>query len=162
VRLIAPFVLGLLLLAGAAHAQAPVATAPPVDPRLAAAQAFLAGNGADPAVTTLPSGLQYKVVSAGPAGPSPKPGDAIKIHYEGALPDGTVFDSTLQRGRPAMMILEDLIPAWIEAIPLMKVGDEWTIYAPSSLGYGARGVGPIPPYSVLVFRLHLLGMLSAD
>jgi FKBP-type peptidyl-prolyl cis-trans isomerase FklB len=162
VKTIAPIVLGLLLLAGAAHAQAPVATAPPIDPRLAEAQAFLARNGADPAVTTLPSGLQYKVVRAGPAGPSPGPGDAIKVHYEGALADGSVFDSSIQRGRPALMILDDLIPAWVEALPLMKVGDEWILYAPPSLGYGARGVGPIAPNSVLIFRLQLLGMLSAD
>ena len=161
-RIIAPIVFGLLLVAGTAYAQEPVATAPQIDPRLAEAQAFLAKNGADPAVKTLPSGLQYKVVRSGPAGPSPKPGDAIKVHYEGGLPDGTVFDSSIQRGKPALMILDDLIAAWIEALPLMKVGDEWTIYAPPSLGYGERGIGPIPPNSVLVFRLQLLGMLSAD
>ena len=161
-KIAAPLVLGLVLLAGAAHAQAPVATAPAVDPRLAQAQAFLTKNAADPAVETLPSGLQYKVVRSGPPGPSPKPGDAIKVHYEGGLPDGTVFDSSIQRGKPALMMLDDLIPAWVEALPLMKVGDEWTIYAPPSLGYGERGVGPIPPNAVLIFRLQLLGMLSAD
>jgi FKBP-type peptidyl-prolyl cis-trans isomerase len=163
VKIAAPFVLGLLLLAGAAHAQGPVETAPAVDPRLAAGQAFLTRNAADPAVKTLPSGLQYKVVASGPAGaPSPKPGDVVKVHYEGALIDGQVFDSSFQRQKPALMFLEDLIPAWVEALPLMKVGDEWTIYAPPSLAYGERGVGPIPPNSVLVFRLQLLGMLSAD
>lgn len=159
---IAPLALSLMLVAGAAQAQAPAPAAPAADPA-SAGIAFLSRNARDPAVKTLPSGLQYKVVRSGPAGPSPKVGDAVKVNYEGALIDGQVFDSTFAYGRkPALMMLEDLIPAWIEAVPLMKVGDEWTLYAPPSLGYGERGVGPIPPNSVLVFRLQLLGMLAAD
>lgn len=164
-KIAAPLALSLLLVAGAAQAQAPAATAPAgpaVDPAAAGA-AFLARNAADPAVKTLPSGLQYKVVKSGPAGgASPKVGDAVKVNYEGALINGEVFDSSFQRGKPELMILDNLIPAWIEAVPLMKVGDEWTLYAPPSLAYGERGVGPIPPSSVLVFRLQLLGTLSAD
>lgn len=155
-----PLVMAALLGAGgAAHAQA-VAPTPPVaavDPA-----AFLALNAKAAGVKVLASGLQYKVVHSGPAGPSPKAGDVIKVHYEGALVSGTVFDSSFERGRPALMPLDGLVPGWMEALPLMHVGDEWMLYLPAELGYGARGAGPIPANSVLVFRLKLLGMLSAD
>ena len=162
--------LAFALLAGAAQAQAP-APAQPQAPAASAAPApaapapevFLAANAKEPGVQTLPSGLQYKVVKAGdPNGPSPKPGDVIKVHYEGKLVTGEVFDSTFERGHPTLMQLYGLVPAWMEALPRMRVGDEWTIWAPPSLGYGDRPAGPIPPNSVLVFRLQLLGMLSAD
>jgi FKBP-type peptidyl-prolyl cis-trans isomerase FklB len=73
-----------------------------------------------------------------------------------------VFDSTFERGKPALMMLDRLVPGWMLALPLMKTGDEWTLYLPPELGYGDRGAGPIPPGSALVFRLQLLGMLSAD
>jgi len=140
-----------------APAPAPAA-APSVDPA-----AFLARNAKAPGVTALPSGLQYKVVKAGdPKGPSPKPGDAIKVHYEGRLLDGTVFDSSFQRGKPALMPLGGLVPGWMQALPLMRPGDEWVLYLPPDLGYGPEGQGPIPPNSVLIFRIQLLGMLSAD
>ena len=141
----------VLLSGGQALAQAPAA-----DP----AQ-FLAGNAKAAGVTVLPSGLQYKVVASGPAGPSPKEGDVIKVHYEGALVSGQVFDTTFS-GKPAIMQLADLVPGWMQALPRMKVGDEWILYVPPALGYGPNGAGPIPPNSVLVFRLKLLGMLSAD
>lgn len=161
---------GLFLLAAPAFApafaQAPAAPPPtqaPVGRPGETAQAFMARNGGDTAVKTLPSGLQYRVLKSGAAqGATPKPGDAIKVNYEGALITGQVFDSSFVRGKPALMMLEDLIPSWMEALPLMHVGDEWTIYVPPELGYGQRGAGPIPPGSVLVFRLQLLGLLSAD
>lgn len=143
----------------AAPISKPAAAAAPADP----AAAFLAENAKAPGVVVLPSGLQYKVVKAGdPKGPSPKPGDAIKVNYEGKLLDGTVFDSSFQRGKPALMPLGGLIPGWMEALPLMHPGDEWILYIPPALGYGPDGQGPIPPNSVLVFRLQLLGLLSAD
>ena len=88
--------------------------------------------------------------------------DLIKVHYEGKLVDGTVFDSSFQRGKPALMPLGGLVPGWMEALPLMHPGDEWVLYLPPDLGYGADGQGPIPPNSVLIFRLQLLGVLSAD
>ena len=113
-------------------------------------------------VVTLPSGLQYKVVQSGPAGPSPKPGDILKVHYEGALVSGQVFDSSFARGKPALLPLDGLVPGWMEALPKMKVGDEWMLYLPPSLGYGPEGQGPIPPNAVLIFRIKLLGMLSPD
>jgi FKBP-type peptidyl-prolyl cis-trans isomerase len=127
-------------------------------------KAFLAANAKQPGVITLPDGLQYKVTTAGdPRGPSPKPGDAIKVHYEGKLLDGTVFDSSFARGRPMLAPLGGLVPAWMEALPMMHVGDEWTLFVPPELGYGVEGQPPvIPPNSVMVFRIKLLGMLSAD
>jgi FKBP-type peptidyl-prolyl cis-trans isomerase FklB len=149
------FALALGLAAGVAQAQAPTAGA--------AAAEFLAHNAKEPGIKSLPSGLQYKVVKAGDAaGQSPKVGDVIKVNYEGALTTGTVFDSTFQRGKPMLMALRNLVPAWMEALPLMHTGDEWVLYVPPELGYGDEGAGPIPPGSVLVFRLQLLGMLSAD
>jgi FKBP-type peptidyl-prolyl cis-trans isomerase len=155
-----------LLIAAALACSSGVALAQPSPAPAASAQptaaAFMANNAHAPGVKTLPSGLQYKVVQAGPAGPSPKPGDVIKVHYEGALTSGAVFDSSFARGKPALMPLENLVPAWMEALPMMHVGDEWTLYVPPELGYGAEGAGPIPPNSVLVFRIKLLGMLSPD
>ncbi|MFV4677358.1 FKBP-type peptidyl-prolyl cis-trans isomerase, partial [Mycobacterium tuberculosis] len=96
--------------------------------------AFLVKNAKAPGVVTLPSGLQYKVVRSGPAGaPSPRLGDEIKINYEGTLLSGEVFDSSYQRGLPAVMALENLVPGWLEALPKMHVGDEWIIYLPAKL-----------------------------
>lgn len=158
--------LGALALAGAAlqplaaQAQsqpAPTAAAPAQSPA-----DYMAANAKQPGVQTLPSGLQYKVVQSGPSGPSPKAGDVIKVHYEGALANGQVFDSSIARGKPLLMPLANLVPAWMEALPRMHVGDEWMLYVPPELGYGPEGSGPIPPNSVLVFRVKLLGMLSAD
>jgi FKBP-type peptidyl-prolyl cis-trans isomerase FklB len=126
-------------------------------------EAFLAKNAHEAGVQTLPSGLQYKVVASGPAGgPSPKRGDMVKVHYEGKLISGEVFDSSFARNKPALMPLDGLVSAWMEALPRMHVGDEWILYAPPALGYGPEGAGPIPPNSVLIFRVKLLGLLSAD
>ncbi|MGR4862998.1 FKBP-type peptidyl-prolyl cis-trans isomerase [Caulobacter sp. LARHSG274] len=165
---IAGLALGLFLLSTPALAQE--ASAPPqlvaaVDSTktLAEGQAFLAQNAKAPGVVTTASGLQYKVVKSGPkTGKSPKVGDIIKVHYEGKLLDGTVFDSSFERGKPAIMPADGLVPGWMEALPLMHVGDEWTLYLPASLGYGDRPAGPIPPNSVMVFRLQLIDMLAAD
>lgn len=143
--------------AGASHAQGtpPAAVAGVADP-------FTAMTANVPGLVSTASGLKYKVVKSGPAnGPRPAPGDAIKVHYEGRLASGAVFDSSYQRGRPAILMLDRLIPAWMEALPMMRPGDEWTLYVPSPLGYGASGAGPIPPDSPLVFRIELQGVLSA-
>lgn len=122
--------------------------------------AFLAKNAKADGVRVLPSGLQYKVVKSGPVtGPMPRKGDDIKINYEGTLLTGEVFDSSYRRGTPAVMPLENLVPGWMEALPRMHVGDEWIVYLPAKLGYGADGAGPIPPNSVLVFRIELLGVM---
>lgn len=115
-----------------------------------------------PGVVSLPSGLKYRVVRSGPAtGGHPAVGDAVKVNYEGRLASGVVFDSTYQRGKPALLMLSQLVPAWMEALPLMRPGDEWTLYVPAALGYGEEGAGPIPPNSVLVFRIELIAFLSA-
>lgn len=124
-----------------------------------AAAFFMDQNGRQPGVETLPSGVQYRVVRAGsPDGTQPDSNDLVMVNYEGALTDGTVFDSSYQRGQPASMNLDQLIPAWQEAIPHMRVGDEWTLWVPPSQGYGEEGSGPIPPNSVLVFRIELLNV----
>lgn len=156
-----------LAAAGAAHAQVQPSGPPqlnaPASPAAAAGKAFLATNAKAPGVVTLPSGLQYKVLTSGAKdATSPKVGDIIKVHYEGKLLDGTVFDSSFERGKPAIMPLDGLVQAWMEAVPKMKVGDEWTLWVPSELGYGAEDNGPIPGGSVMVFRLKLLGMLAVD
>jgi FKBP-type peptidyl-prolyl cis-trans isomerase len=156
--------LGALALTGAALAPIASQAQPPAAPAAAAQTpaAFLAANAKQPGVQTLPSGLQYKVVASGPAGPSPKADDMIKVHYEGALTNGQVFDSSFARNKPLLMPLANLVPAWMEALPRMHVGDEWMLYVPPELGYGPQGQGPIPPNAVLIFRVKLLGMLSAD
>ncbi|KQV56119.1 MULTISPECIES: FKBP-type peptidyl-prolyl cis-trans isomerase [unclassified Caulobacter] len=166
-RFFAPLVLAAAMAAGAAHAQVQPSAPPQLNAGPSAAalagKAFLEKNAKAPGVVTLPSGLQYKVVTSGAKdAPSPKLGDIIKVHYEGKLLDGTVFDSSFARGKPAIMPADGLIPGWLEALPKMKVGDEWTLYIPSDLAYGSRDMGEIPPDSVLVFRLQLLGMLAVD
>ena len=165
---IAGLVLGLSLLSTpvlAQEASAPPQLAAAVDTSktLAEGQAFLAKNAKAPGVVTTASGLQYKITTSGPkTGKSPKLGDIIKVHYEGKLLDGTVFDSSFQRGQAAIMPAEGLIPGWLEALPMMHVGDEWTLWIPASLAYGDRAAGPIPANSVLVFRLQLIDMLAVD
>jgi peptidylprolyl isomerase/FKBP-type peptidyl-prolyl cis-trans isomerase FklB len=129
---------------------------------LAASQAFLANNAKQAGVVTLPDGLQYKVVRSGPAdGAKPNPTDEVKVHYEGKLLDGTVFDSSYERGQPASFPLAGLVPAWKEALVMMRPGDEWTLYVPPELGYGAQDKGPIPGNSVMVFRIELIGVLPS-
>jgi len=126
-------------------------------------QAFLDKTAKEAGVQSTPSGLLYKVVRSGPAtGLKPQAGDEVKVHYEGKLIDGQVFDSSYERGQPAAMPLEGLVPAWQEALPMMRPGDEWVLYVPPKLGYGAEGTpgGPIPPNAVLVFRVELIGVLA--
>jgi peptidylprolyl isomerase/FKBP-type peptidyl-prolyl cis-trans isomerase FklB len=129
---------------------------------LGAAEAFMAGNAKKPGIKALPSGVQYEVVKSGPAGgTSPTSSDEVKVHYEGKLTTGEVFDSSYERGAPATMKLGALIPAWIEALQQMKPGDEWMLYVPPEQGYGPDGAGPIPPNSVLIFRIELIDVLPA-
>jgi peptidylprolyl isomerase/FKBP-type peptidyl-prolyl cis-trans isomerase FklB len=129
----------------------------------AAAAAFMAKNAKQPGVQSLPDGLQFKVVHSGPAnGLRPALGDEVKVNYEGKLAaDGKVFDSSYERGQPAAMPLKGLIPAWQEALQLMRPGDEWILYVPPKLGYGAQGTpgGEIPPGAALIFRIELIDVL---
>ena len=145
----------------AALALAACGPASPKDPDASAAgKAFLATNARAAGVVVTASGLQYQVLHAGPpAGLKPKLADEVKVDYEGALLDGEVFDSSYQRGEPVVMTLRDLVPGWQEALQMMRPGDEWRIWLPAKLGYGDKGAGPIPPGSVLVFKLHLIDVL---
>jgi FKBP-type peptidyl-prolyl cis-trans isomerase len=123
------------------------------------AVAFMAQNALTPGVQSLPSGVQYKVVKTGPPGGAhPTPEDMIKVNYEGALLSGEVFDSSYKNGKPVTFQLKNLIPGWIDALQAMKPGDQWVVYVPPRLGYGDRQTGPIPPNSVLVFKLELLAV----
>lgn len=132
------------------------------DARVAEAAAFMAQNADADGVVTLESGLQYKVLTAAPDGaPSPDGNDLVRVHYEGSLIDGTVFDSSFERGSPYVTTPEQVVPGWTEALQRMRVGDEWLLYVPPELGYGARRSGQIPPHSVLVFRIQLLDMAAA-
>jgi FKBP-type peptidyl-prolyl cis-trans isomerase FklB len=139
-----------------AHRQAALAQA--ADANRAAGAAFLKANAAKQNVVTLPSGLQYEVLSAG-KGPKPKATDVVVCNYRGALIDGTEFDSSYRRGTPATMPLKDMIKGWGEALPLMATGSKWRIYVPSDLAYGERGAGSvIGPNAVLVFDIELLSI----
>ena len=121
-------------------------------------EAFLVANGKKDGVKTTASGLQYKVMTAG-TGATPKPTDEVKVHYHGTLIDGTVFDSSVERGEPISFPVTGVIPGWVEALQLMKVGDKWQIYIPSKLAYGERGAGgKIGPNSALIFDVELLGI----
>lgn len=121
-------------------------------------KAFLSENGMREGVTTLASGLQYEVLTAGD-GAQPSLEDQVRTHYHGTLTDGTVFDSSYQRGQPAEFPVGGVIAGWTEALQLMSVGSKWRLYVPSELAYGAQGVGSIPPHSVLVFDVELLAVL---
>jgi peptidylprolyl isomerase/FKBP-type peptidyl-prolyl cis-trans isomerase FklB len=154
-RWLVPLILGLGLAVTACHA------GDPEKDNLKAAQGFLAMNGKQPDVVTLPSGLEYKVVHSGAAdGPHPGLTDEVKVNYEGKLLDGKVFDSSFQRGEPISFPVDHVIPGWTEALQLMRPGDEWILYIPPALGYGGDGAGPIPPNSLLIFRVQLLGVLA--
>ncbi len=118
---------------------------------------FLAANAKQPGMKVLPSGLQYKVLKAGD-GPSPAATDTVKTHYHGTFINGEVFDSSVERGEPIEFPVNGVIKGWTEALQLMKVGDKWQLFVPSDLAYGPEGQGPIPPNSVLVFEVELLGV----
>lgn len=124
-------------------------------------KAFMANVAKDKEVHVLPSGLAYRIVRSGPAtGLKPTLADEVKVHYEGKLENGQVFDSSYERGQPAAMPLKDLVPGWQEALQLMRPGDAWILYVPSNLGYGEQGQGPIPPGAPLIFRIELIDVLA--
>jgi FKBP-type peptidyl-prolyl cis-trans isomerase len=118
---------------------------------------FLAKNKANSDVVTTASGLQYTVITEG-KGPKPTYSDMVKVHYTGTLLDGSVFDSSVQRGEPAVFGVGQVIPGWVEALQLMPVGSKWKLFIPQELAYGSRGAGQIKPYSVLIFEVELLGI----
>ncbi len=118
---------------------------------------FLKENGARKGVVTTASGLQYEVLVKG-GGPMPADTSEVEVHYEGSLMDGTVFDSSYDRGEPISFPLNRVIAGWTEGVQLMPVGSTYMLYIPSELGYGSQGTGPIPPNSVLIFKIQLLGI----
>ena len=119
--------------------------------------AFLAANATKPGVVTLPSGLQYKIVTPG-TGPKPTATDSVVCNYRGTLLDGTEFDSSYKRGQPATFGVGAVIKGWTEALQLMPTGSKWQLYVPADLAYGERGQGPIGPNSMLIFDVELLSI----
>ena len=120
---------------------------------------FLENNGKRPEVTTTKSGLQYEILKEG-NGKHPKATDKVRCHYEGRLVDGTLFDSSIQRGEPAVFGVNQVIRGWVEALQLMSEGSKWRLFIPSELGYGAQQAGEmIPPHSTLIFEVELIEVL---
>lgn len=120
---------------------------------------YLAENAGKEGVVTLPSGLQYKVLKEG-NGKKPTAKDKVKCHYEGFLIDGTPFDSSIQRGEPAVFPLNQVIAGWTEGLQLMQEGAKYRFFIPYNLGYGTRGAGAsIPPYATLVFDVELIEVM---
>ena len=121
-------------------------------------KAFLAENAKKDGVTTLPSGLQYKIIKKG-TGASPKLTDRVLTHYRGTLLDGTEFDSSYKGGKPVPLTVNRVIKGWTEALQLMKVGSKWQLFIPGALAYGASGTrGPIGPNATLIFEVELLSI----
>lgn len=122
-------------------------------------QHFLADNAGKDGVNQTESGLQFRVLTQG-EGAIPARQDRVRVHYTGRLIDGSVFDSSVQRGQPAEFPVSGVIPGWIEALTLMPVGSKWELYIPHNLAYGERGAGAsIPPFSALIFEVELLEIL---
>jgi FKBP-type peptidyl-prolyl cis-trans isomerase FklB len=122
-------------------------------------KAFLEENSKREGIITLPSGLQYEILTEG-AGATPKATDTVKVHYHGTLIDGKVFDSSVNRGEPATFGVTQVISGWVEALQLMPVGSKWKLYIPSELAYGAQGAGQaIAPHSALIFEVELLDVV---
>jgi len=122
---------------------------------------FLALNKNAQGVKELPSGLQYKVIKEG-NGPHPKATDKVKVHYHGTLTDGTVFDSSVERGEPISFGLNQVIPGWTEGVQLMTPGSKYIFYIPANLAYGDREMGKIPAGSTLIFEVELFSIEADD
>jgi FKBP-type peptidyl-prolyl cis-trans isomerase FklB len=118
---------------------------------------FLEANANKDGIISLPSGLQYEVMTSGD-GEKPSAEDKVNTHYHGTLIDGTVFDSSVERGEPISFPLNGVIAGWTEALQLMPVGSKWRLFVPSHLAYGERGQGAIQPHSTLIFEVELLAI----
>lgn len=124
-----------------------------------AGEAFLGENAKKEGVNVLPSGLQYQVLTEG-NGKKPSATDRVQCHYEGTLIDGTIFDSSIKRGEPAVFGVNQVIKGWVEALQLMQEGAKWRLYIPYDMAYGEHGAGEmIPPYSALIFDVELIKVL---
>ena len=119
----------------------------------AAGETFLAENAKREGVKVTESGLQYEVLKA-TIGQKPKATDKVRVHYEGTLIDGTVFDSSVERGEPITFGLNQVIKGWTEGVQLMPIGSKFKFYIPQELGYGSQNAGSIPPYSTLIFEVE--------
>lgn len=123
-------------------------------------KAFLDSNKNQPGIVVLPSGLQYRIIKEG-TGPKPAATDKVKVHYQGSLINGKIFDSSIKRGEPIEFNVSEVIPGWTEALQLMPVGSKWQIFIPSDLGYGDGGAGAdIKPGSTLLFDVELLEIVK--
>ena len=121
-------------------------------------EAFLAENATRSGVITTPSGLQYEVITQG-SGRRPRSDDMVRVHYEGTLIDGIVFDSSYRRGEPVEFPLNQVIPGWTEGVQLMNEGSTFRFFIPHDLAYGSRDIPGIPPYSTLIFEVELISIL---
>ena len=128
-----------------------------VDKNLAEGKTFLAENRKKVGVKTLPSGLQYRIVAEG-SGKTPKSTDTVTVHYRGTLIDGTEFDSSYSRGKPATFGVGRVIAGWTEALQLMKEGAKWQLFIPPDLAYGDKRTGNIEPNSTLIFEVELISV----
>ncbi|MCC2616398.1 FKBP-type peptidyl-prolyl cis-trans isomerase [Aestuariibacter halophilus] len=125
-----------------------------------AGKAFLADNAKRDGIQVTPSGLQYEVITAG-EGDKPTAASTVRTHYHGTLIDGSVFDSSYERGQPAEFPVGGVIKGWTEALQMMPVGSKWRLYVPHNLAYGEQGAGgAIAPYSTLIFDVELLDILG--
>lgn len=129
-----------------------------LDANLAVSRRYMEENRGKPGVISLPSGLQYSIMQAGSGtGESPNESDSVLVHFHGMLIDGTVVDSSVNRGEPELFGFARMVPGWIEALKLMKVGDQWRLFIPPELGFGEAGAPPaIPPNAVVIFNVELL------
>jgi FKBP-type peptidyl-prolyl cis-trans isomerase FklB len=127
------------------------------DKNLAEGKAFLTENGKKKEVKTLPSGLQYKILTEG-SGKTPKATDEVTVNYKGSLINGSEFDNSYKRGVPANFRVDKVIRGWTEGLQLMKEGSKWQLFIPPELGYGERGAGPVPQNSVLIFEVELISV----
>ena len=126
------------------------------DENFAAGQAFLIENGKREGVVITESGLQYQILKKGEETVQPTTSNTVKVHYHGTLIDGTVFDSSVERGEPISFKLNQVIKGWQEGLTYMSPGDKFRLFIPSPLAYGKSGTGPIPPASALIFDVELL------
>jgi len=130
------------------------------DKNIKSGEEFLAANASKSGVVTLPSGLQYEIITAG-TGAKPTAADQVKCHYHGTTIEGKVFDSSVDRGEPAVFPVGNVIPGWTEALQLMPVGSKWKLFIPAALAYGERGAGAdIKPNSTLIFEVELLEIVK--
>lgn len=152
----------LLSLFAAACATTPTVPIVPTPPTTAPGPDFLARNAAAKTVVVTPSGLQYFILRSGPeTGPHPTGSDVVTFDYEGTLLSGETFDSSYERGTPLTGPVDGFVPGFTEALKLMRPGDEWVVWIPPALGYGDRATGPIPPNSILRFKLALHSVTPA-